>query len=217
MHCSPVYEFHDINAGNFAKIADILKKSGTNEKWNLMVVPFSEGIQPGVLKAFSEQLLEWKKEGHNLYLHGYMHKANANLKRSLRGRLALRLTNSEAEFAGLSKEDSKMLLEKALQEWQKLNAGEANGFVPPAWYGSKMLFYLCKNLGFENYNGRFVVWNKDRGFRFSLPFSTAGLPRPAIPIVNLCEKIYLKVYKIFSFLPMPRIARHPMDGSKCPH
>ncbi|MCL1957230.1 MAG: DUF2334 domain-containing protein [Fibromonadales bacterium] len=217
MHCFPVYEFHDINAENFANIADFLKKSSINKKWNLMIIPFNEGVQPSVLKAFGEQLLEWKGEGHSLYLHGYRHKAEPILKRSLLGRLALRLTNCESEFAGLSKEDSKMLLAKALQEWQKLNAGEPQGFVPPAWYGSKMLFHLCKDLGFENYNSRFTLWNKSKGSRFSVPFSTAGLPRFTIPIVNLCEKIYLKIYKIFNFLPMPRIVRHPKEGSKCPH
>jgi len=215
MHCFPVYEFHDINAENFANVADILKRFGTNEHLNLMIIPLNEGVQPSVLKAFNEQLLEWKREGHSLYLHGYRHKADLNLKRSLLGRLALSLTNCESEFAGLSKEDSKMLLTKALQEWQKLNVGEPVGFVAPAWYGSKMLFYLCKDLGFENYNSRFILWNKSKGSRFSLPFSTAGLPRFTIPIVNLCEKIYLKVYKIFNFLPMPRIVRHPVEGSKC--
>jgi len=212
MHCSPVFEFHDIDADNFANIAGILRKSGASERWNLMVIPFSEGVQ----RSFGEQLLEWKREGHSLYLHGYRHKANLSLKRSLLGRLALILTNSESEFAGLSEGDSKMLLEQALQEWRKLNAGEAQGFVPPAWYGSRKLFDLCKNMGFENYNGRFVVWNKDRGSRFSVPFSTAGLPCFAIPIVNLCEKIYLKLYKIFNFLPMPRIVKHPEKGGKCP-
>jgi predicted deacetylase len=217
MHCSPVYEFHDINAENFANIEGILKKYGANKRWNLMIVPFSGSVQPSVLKAFSEQLLEWKREGHSLYLHGYKHKADLNLKRSLLGRLALRLTNCEAEFAGLSKEDSKMLLTKALQEWQKLNAGEPLGFVPPAWYGSKTLLSLCKDLGFENYNSRFALWNKSKGSKFSVPFSTAGLPRLAIPLVNLCEKIYLKIYKIFNFLPMQRIVRHPEDCSKCPH
>jgi len=215
MHCFPVYEFHDINAKNFANIAYILKESGANNKWNLMIIPFSGVEQPSVLKAFSEQLLEWKREGHSLYLHGCKHKADLDLKRSLLGRLALSLTNCESEFAGLSKEDSKMLLTKALQEWQKLDVGEPEGFVPPAWYGSKMLFYLCKDLGFENYNSRFTLWNKSKGSRFSVPFSTAGLPGFAILIVNLCEKIYLKVYKIFNFLPMPRIVRHPMEGSKC--
>jgi predicted deacetylase len=217
MHCFPVYEFHDINAENFAKITDILKKFGTNEKWSLMVVPFCEGMHPDALAAFGKQLLEWKKEGHTLYLHGYKHKAGTDLKRSLLGRLALRLTNSEAEFAGLSKEDSRMLLGKALQEWQKLNAGESSGFVPPAWYGSKMLFYLCKNLGFNNYNSRFVLWNRDKGSVLSVPFSVAGLPRIVAPVVNLCEKIYLKVYKIFNFLPVPRIVKHLVEGSECTH
>jgi len=217
MHCSPVYEFHDIDAENFANIEGILKESGAGKRWNLMIIPFNEGVQPSVLKAFGEQLLKWKGEGHSLYLHGYRHKADKILKRSLLGRLALSLTNNESEFAGLSKEDSKMLLTKALQEWQKLNAGEPQGFVPPAWYGSRMLLELCKDFGFENYNGRFILWNKSRGSRFSVPFSTAGLPRFTIPVVNLCEKIYLRIYKIFSFLPMIRIVRHPVEGIKCHH
>jgi len=216
MHCFPVYEFHDINAENFANIEGVLKGTGANYKWNLMIIPFNEGVQPSVLEAFSEQLLKWKREGHSLYLHGYRHKADLGLKRSLQGRLALRLTNCESEFAGLSKEDLNTLLTKALQEWQKLSAGEPQGFVPPAWYGSSTLFYLCKDLGFENYNSRFILWNRSKGFKFSIPFSTAGLPSFAIPIVNLCEKIYLRIYKIFNFLPMPRIVSHPMEGSECP-
>jgi predicted deacetylase len=206
MPCSPVYEFHDIGTGNFLQVAAELQKSGGI--WNLMVIPFSEN-SGDILEKFSSQLLEWKKEGHNLYLHGYMHKADLNLKRSLRGRLALRFTNFEAEFAGLSKSDSRMLLENALQAWQKLNAGKAQGFVAPAWYGSKFLFNLCREMGFENYGSRFIMWNKDKGFRFSVPFSTAGLPSLAVPIVNFCEKIYLKLYGKFGFLPVPRIVKHP--------
>ncbi len=204
MPCFPVYEFHDITVHNFLQVAAELRKFDVT-RWNLMVIPFSENYD----ENFSVQLLEWKKEGHALHLHGYKHKANLSLKRSLQGRLALGLTNSEAEFAGLSKNDLRMLLGKALQAWQKLNAGEARGFAAPAWYGSKALFNLCKEFGFENYSSRFIVWNKDKGAKLSIPFSTAGLPKFAIPFVNFCEKIYLKIYGIFSFLPMPRIVKHP--------
>ncbi|MDR1812530.1 MAG: DUF2334 domain-containing protein [Candidatus Fibromonas sp.] len=203
MPCSPVYEFHDINAHNFLQVAAELRKSGGH--WNLMIIPFLENHDEG----FSSQLLEWKREGHALHLHGYKHKADLTLKRSLSGRLALSLTNSEAEFAGLSKNDLKMLLDKALQAWQKLNAGEVRGFAAPAWYGSKTLFYLCRELGFENYSSRFIMWNKSSGVRLSMPFSTAGLPEFAIPLVNFCERIYLKLYGIFNFLPVPRIVKHP--------
>jgi peptidoglycan/xylan/chitin deacetylase (PgdA/CDA1 family) len=171
-----------------------------------MIIPFLESSEKEMEK-FTQQLLEWKKDGHNLYLHGYRHKANWDLKRSLLGRLALHLTNSEAEFAGLSKKDSEILLQKALQAWQKLNAGEANGFAAPAWYGS--LFSLCKVLGFKNYCNRFFMWNKDKGLRFSIPFSTAGLPKFLIFPLKICEKIYLKLYGIFRFLPVPRIVLHP--------
>jgi len=209
MRCSPVYEFHDVQICNFSQVAVELQRFGGGINWNLMVIPFSGDLEGEALEKFSAQLLEWKKEGHCLYLHGYKHKADLTLKRSRLGRLALRLTNSEAEFAGLSKNDSEMLLCKALQAWQKLNAGEGEGFVAPAWYGSKTLFSLCKELGLQNYSSRFIMWNKSKGSRFSLPFSTAGLPRYAIPIVNFCEKIYLKIYGIFGFLPVPRLVKHP--------
>jgi hypothetical protein len=206
MRCSPVHEFHDVDVRNFLYVAMELQKFDSCISWNLMIIPFSENSKDD-LEKFTTQLLEWKKGGHNLYLHGYRHKADLNLKRSLLGRLALSLTNSEAEFAGLSKNDSKMLLGKALQAWQKLNVGEVKGFVAPAWYGS--LFSLCKDLGFENYGNRFFIWNKGKGLRLSIPFSTAGTPKFLIPIIKICEKIYLKIYGIFVFLPVPRIVLHP--------
>jgi len=209
MRCSPVYEFHDVGVCNFSQVAEELQKFGGGISWNLMVIPFLGDLEVEAFEKFAMQILKWKKEGHSLYLHGYRHKADLSLKRSLPGRLALRLTNSEAEFAGLSKNDSEMFLRKALQAWKKLNAGEAQGFVAPAWYGSKMLFNLCRELGFENYSSRFIIWNKSKGSRFSLPFSTAGLPECVVPIVNFCEKIYLKIYGIFGFLPVPRIVKHP--------
>jgi hypothetical protein len=97
-----------------------------------------------------------------------------------------------------------------MEAWQKLNVGEPKGFVAPAWYGSKKLFYLCKDLGFENYGSRFIIWNKAKGAQLSIPFSTAGLPKILIPFVKISEKIYLKFYSLFSFLPTPRIVAHPI-------
>jgi predicted deacetylase len=212
MPCSPVYEFHDVNASNFLQAAMQLQEFGSDIRWNFMVIPFVEDIENK--SDFAMQLLKWKDEGHALHLHGYKHKADLNLKRSLRGRLALRLTNSEAEFAGLSKDDSKAVLEKALEAWKKLNVGEAQGFTAPAWYGSKALFCLCKDLGFESYSSRFIIWSKSKGAKFSVPFSTAGLPKILIPFVNITEKIYLKLYKVFRFLPIPRIVMHPICNLK---
>jgi len=209
MRCSPVYEFHDINVCNFSQIAGKLREIGGEIKWDLMVIPFLGELEGEARERFSEQLLEWKKEGHSLHLHGYRHRADLSLKRSLFGRLALRLTDSEAEFAGLSRDDTETLLKEALLSWQKLNAGPAKGFVAPAWYGSGSLFSLCKELGFERCSSRFIIWSKADGSRFSLPFSTAGLPRFAVPVVNLCEKIYLKIFSVFGFLPVPRVVKHP--------
>lgn len=196
-----------MGVGNFLQITAELQKFSKDIKWNLMVIPFLGEPEGEALEKFTAELLKWKKEGHSLYLHGYKHKADLSLKRSLLGRLVLHFTNFEAEFAGLSKEDSEMLLQKAMQAWQKLDVGEAQGFVAPAWYGR--LLNLCKSLGFEHYSSRFIIWSK-KGFRFSIPFSTAGLPGIIIPFVNLCEKIYLRLYRTFNFLPVPRIVKHPV-------
>jgi predicted deacetylase len=206
-----IYEYHDIAVSNFSQAAVALQKFSKNIRWNLMVIPFSGELAGEALNKFALQLAQWKKEGHSLHLHGYMHKANLSLKRSLFGKLALRLTDCEAEFAGLSKDDSSVLLEDALEAWQKLNLGEAQGFAAPAWYGSKTLFSLCKNFGFKNYSSRFVIWNREKGSKLSIPFSAAGLPKFCIPILNISKKIYLKIYGIFSFLPTPRIVMHPSD------
>ncbi|MDR2581452.1 MAG: DUF2334 domain-containing protein [Fibromonadaceae bacterium] len=211
MPCSPVYEFHDISVENFANIAKVLDNFNSEIKWNLMIIPFCSGAEQSILASFREQLVFWKNKGYSLHLHGYKHKACAKLKRSLSGKIALKLTNGEAEFAGLGKADLGELLGEALSAWGELRAGEPSGFVPPAWYASKALLSQCRQLGFENYGGRFITWNKNKGKSLSIPFSTAGIPKILIPFINITKKIYLKLYSVFNFLPTPRIVKHPED------
>jgi predicted deacetylase len=210
MPCSPVYEFHDICAGNFSDIAGFLESLGSKIKWNLMIIPFCDVREPDV-EAFRRQILLWKDKGYSLHLHGYKHKASSGFSRSLFGKIALRLTNGEAEFAGLSSASSGELLGEALKEWQKLDVGKPGGFVAPAWYAPREVFNLCKKLGFENYGSRFFIWNKAKGSHLSVPFSTAGIPKFLFFFVKMCEKIYLKIYSVFCFLPIPRIVKHPED------
>jgi predicted deacetylase len=210
MPCSPVYEFHDICVGNFSNIAEFLSSSGGEIKWNLMIIPFCDDKEPGV-EAFKRQLMLWKNKGYPLHLHGYKHKASYGKNRSCFGRMALRLTNGEAEFAGLGPASSAELLGEALFAWGEFNVGKPSGFVAPAWYASKEVFIICKKFGFENYGNRFSIWNKATGSHLSVPFSTAGIPKFLAFFVKICEKIYLKIYSIFCFLPIPRIVRHPED------
>ena len=214
MPCSPVYEFHDINVENFADISKILNDSA--HKWNLMIIPFAGGASSAVFSAFRKQLQAWKNQGFSLHLHGYRHRANLEFKRSLFGKIAFCLTGGEAEFAGLDKKDSAELLGEALNAWQILQAGEPSGFVPPAWYGSKTLFSLCKEHGFENYGSRFFMWKNGNGAELSIPFSVAGLPFFLVHLVNFCEKIYLRLYRVFKFLPRPRIVLHPIETVATP-
>ncbi|MDR0517091.1 MAG: DUF2334 domain-containing protein [Fibromonadaceae bacterium] len=211
MPCSPVYEFHDICAGNFSGIAKALSSFGNGIKWNLMIIPFCGEAEPQVTEAFKKQIWLWKKDGYSLHLHGYKHKVSSSFERSFSGKIALGLTNGEAEFAGLSSASSAELLEEALQEWQKLGVGKPSGFVAPAWYASMDVFEHCKRLGFENYGSRFFVWNKYKGLRLSVPFSVAGLPKFSLFFVRMCKKIYLKIFSKFCFLPVPRIVKHPGD------
>ncbi|GHV11276.1 hypothetical protein AGMMS49938_01660 [Fibrobacterales bacterium] len=207
MHCFRGFEFHDISARNFEEVL----LPNREVSWSLMIIPFCSDLTPETRQAFAKQIIEWKSQGHKLYLHGYKHKANLTLPRSLFGRIALLLTNDEAEFAGLSKTDTKKNLDLAIAEWKNIFAGGnveeifPDGFVAPAWYGSSSLFQVCKELHFENYDSRFWNWNKKTGRQFSIPLSIAGLPKFFAFFVK----------KLEGRLPLSRIVRHPTDTPPC--
>ena len=202
-----LYEFHDVHALNQGEVASMLQELQALGlgPWQLMVVPAIEGASEEQRQGLAARLRTWKKEGHGLHLHGCHHKASRLLPRSASGRLALALTQGEAEFAGLGEADSEALLYKAWQAWLDLDIGEPESFVPPTWHANPWLRSQCQALGIGGYGGRWHVWKGDQ-CAWSPPFSCAGLPLFAQSLVRIASRLYV-------FPGLPRLVLHPVDFS----
>lgn len=186
---------------------EILAKWGF-PRWTLLVVPAAE---PDQLQDFQTELMALRDHGHELALHGFRHKASPDSPRSMAGRLALRLTGQEAEFAGLSIADSRLLLEEAIRAWDRLGLGRAEGFVPPTWHAPEHLADLARAIGWSFYEERFTLHLCDGGWRgqvFSVPVSFAGLPKLLFPLFALVGRRLIP-----AFPGTPRLVLHPGEVS----
>jgi len=199
--------YHDVTALNHALVArdlDLLASWGYPH-WTLMVVPEA----PRALRdAFCEQLSAFRKQGHELALHGCKHRADPTLKRSLSGRIALHLTGQEAEFAGLDATDSLNLLEASIRNWEHLGQGAAAGFVPPTWHAPEQLAEQALRVGWAFYEERLFLYLQHLGRvrrRLSFPVSFAGLPSWTHGLIRFSAQIISYTGGV------PRLALHPGD------
>lgn len=206
-------EFHDVDVTNFEAVARFLQQlaAGGAPSWSLMVVPDGGDADGERRVAFARQLRVWRQQGHVLHLHGCRHRADVALPRTWRGRMALKMTNNEAEFAGLDGVDSWRLLQRALVAWRVLDVGDAAGFVAPTWHDNAFLRAQCRDAGLGAYGGRARIWDLRTGAsRRSPAFSFAGLPAWSLPVVRGLAVAYIRLTEKFK-LPMPRLVLHPVD------
>ncbi|HTP27897.1 MAG TPA: polysaccharide deacetylase family protein [Anaeromyxobacteraceae bacterium] len=122
----------------------------------LLVVPNFHGRTPMRGRPeFCSRLRELQREGHEIFLHGYLHQGSRNPGRREQIFERLRrlyaqsiLSDDEAEFSDLSRVDAE----------GRLDAGEAvlrqvglciDGFVPPAWTMPRWLVPLLARRGYR--------------------------------------------------------------------
>jgi len=198
--------FHDVGIHNFdivdSLIDEILFLAGT--PFALLVIPNTKGETAERISAFKMQLIAWQQDGFELLLHGCYHGVRSDSNRSYPGRLALRLTNNEAEFSGLNEASSAALLEEALSFWETLEIGPPTVFVPPTWHSNPFLVSQVLDRSML-YEGRFWIQNKNKKY-FSGVISFAGLPKIAIPATFAYAKSLLNTP-----VGIPRLALHPSD------
>ncbi len=201
--------YHDFSVKNFRRASEHVRllSDAVGGPIAVAVIPSMEDVAETEVHAFKEELERLIASGHELLLHGSKHLAAQPFPRSLLGRMALFLTNNEAEFAGLDAWDSFVLLEQAMERWNALSLLALSVFVPPAWYGNP---FLKKQVleKFAFYDGRFSVTGKSRndGKTFSPAVSFAGLPKCSLPLVMLIAETVL-------LLPFEnlRLVFHPVD------
>lgn len=206
--------FHDLSVWNYQNVLPTLRKLSelAGRPFSILVIPSTEGASEDVVLGFKHALLQLRKEGFELALHGYKHKAEFSQGRSYMGMIGMNLTGGEAEFAGLSQFESSRLLQLGIAAWKNLFTNEEGSlmvrpaaFVPPTWYSNK--FLPSQVLGEKMlYEGRFVLVTK-KGYKYVSPVASfAGIPK------NF-EKSMLSLAQMFLKAPMgvPRLALHPVD------
>ncbi len=202
--------FHDVCPENCEWIATelaLLESLGVTT-CALGVIPHAEGES---IPKFRAQLLRWQDQGYEFLLHGYRHQANVDSPRSLGGRMALRMTGGQAEFAGLSEGQSAKLLEEAIRSWDRLGLGRALGFVPPTWHANSQLPFQALQVGWSVYEARFSLMVQGSPVPqniFSIPASFAGLGPMSGALARKLAK-----YVVPHLPGIPRLVFHPGELS----
>lgn len=198
---------HDVGILHFEKTRDFVDRlfQRTQKPFSLLIIPDLSSAGEEEKKIFLLQLKKWEQQGFEFLLHGSSHRADPEFTRSFKGKMALKLTHQEAEFAGLAEKDSENQLKKALQSWQNLGLKKKPvGFVPPTWHSNPFLKkqVLTDLMWYEE---RFFLYRKE-GKIFSPAVSFAGIPKIALPLAQ----VYSKTCALFP-ISCPRLALHPLD------
>lgn len=206
--------FHDLSVWNYQSVLPTLRelRDFAGRPFSVLVIPSTEGANSDSISEFQESLVQLKKEGFELALHGFKHKAEFSQGRSYPGLISMALTHNEAEFSGLSEFESSRMLQQSISAWKNLMTAPEQScselpaaFVPPTWYSNKYLPRQVMATGMI-YEGRSII-STPKGTRYVSPaISFAGMPKFTVnPTVNLGD--------IFMKLPfgLPRIALHPTD------
>ena len=162
--------YHSFSVNNFKKASVQIRK----------LAPESEAEQ------FREELDKFVKEGYEIMLHGARHRADLSLNRSIAGKLALLVSNNEAEFAGIDERFTQALLKRSLALWKAHGNGKPSGFIPPIWFGNKYLKEQALEI-FDYYEDFHGIYQKVKGNikkTNSATLSFSILPTPILGIAQ---------------------------------
>lgn len=198
--------YHDFSAKNavFAErqIQKISDAAGC--PLSVAVIPQTKGLNSFDVETFRRRVAALENRGHEILLHGTRHLDDGRFHRNLLGKIALKLTANEAEFAGLGKEDSQLLLKESVKLLGTWRRALPRAFVPPAWYGNRFLKKQVLSR-FDFYEDRFAVYGRD-SWKFSPALSFAGLSPVALKLSLAFAKTILQTP-----CGVPRLVFHPVD------
>ncbi|MBX3188292.1 MAG: polysaccharide deacetylase family protein [Labilithrix sp.] len=183
----------------------------------LLVVPDFHGRAPLLAHpAFCERLRRLEAEGHEIYLHGYYHRAGASPPRdggsSLRDRAAWLfaqkvVSGGEAELSDVSRDEARKRMddgERVLRE-----AGlTVRGYVAPAWSMPRWVLPLLAERGYAFTEDHTRVYDPRGGrSRASLVLNYAS----RTPARLLSSVAFCRLARPARRLVPARIAIHPAD------
>jgi len=189
--------YHSFSVNNFKKASVQIRKlaEAAGAPISIAVIPAFGAAPESEAEQFREELEKFVKEGYEIMLHGARHRADLSLKRSLAGKLALLVSNNEAEFAGIDERFTQALLKRSLALWKAHGTGKPSGFIPPIWFGNKYLKEQALSI-FDYYEDFHGIYQKVKGNIKKTSSSTLSfsiLPTPLLGIAQTyaCLKMLL--------------------------
>lgn len=202
--------YHSFSVNNFKKASVQIRKlaEAAGSPISIAVIPAFGAAPESEAEQFREELEKFVKEGYEIMLHGARHRADLSLKRSISGKLALLVSNNEAEFAGIDERFTQALLKRSLALWKAHGTGKPSGFIPPIWFGNKYLKEQALSI-FDYYEDFHGIYQKVKGNikkTNSATLSFSILPTPLLGIAQTYACLRM-------LLPggVPRLVFHDKD------
>ena len=180
--------YHSFSVNNFKKASLQIRKlaEAAGTPISIAVIPAFGAAPESEAEQFREELDKFVKEGYEIMLHGARHRADLSLNRSIAGKLALLVSNNEAEFAGIDERFTQALLKRSLALWKAHGNGKPSGFIPPIWFGNKYLKEQALEI-FDYYEDFHGIYQKVKGNikkTNSATLSFSILPTPILGIAQ---------------------------------
>lgn len=180
--------YHSFSVNNFKKASVQIRKlaEAAGSPISIAVIPAFGAAPESEAEQFREELDKFVKEGYEIMLHGARHRADLSLNRSIAGKLALLVSNNEAEFAGIDERFTQALLKRSLALWKAHGNGKPSGFIPPIWFGNKYLKEQALEI-FDYYEDFHGIYQKIKGNikkTNSATLSFSILPTPILGIAQ---------------------------------
>ena len=180
--------YHSFSVNNFKKASVQIRKlaEAAGSPISIAVIPAFGAAPESEAEQFREELDKFVKEGYEIMLHGARHRADLSLNRSFAGKLALLVSNNEAEFAGIDERFTQALLKRSLALWKAHGNGKPSGFIPPIWFGNKYLKEQALEI-FDYYEDFHGIYQKVKGNikkTNSATLSFSILPTPILGIAQ---------------------------------
>ncbi len=180
--------YHSFSVNNFKKASVQIRKlaEAAGSPISIAVIPAFGAAPESEAEQFREELEKFVKEGYEIMLHGARHRADLSLNRSIAGKLALLVSNNEAEFAGIDERFTQALLKRSLALWKAHGNGKPSGFIPPVWFGNKYLKEQALEI-FDYYEDFHGIYQKVKGNikkTNSATLSFSILPTPLLGIAQ---------------------------------
>ena len=180
--------YHSFSVNNFKKASVQIRKlaEAAGSPISIAVIPAFGAAPESEAEQFREELDKFVKEGYEIMLHGARHRADLSLNRSIAGKLALLVSNNEAEFAGIDERFTQALLKRSLALWKAHGNGKPSGFIPPVWFGNKYLKEQALEI-FDYYEDFHGIYQKVKGNikkTNSATLSFSILPTPILGIAQ---------------------------------